>query len=313
MSLVITNQNLTVQQTEYLRDLSKRLTASVKDGKMSKEQEAEIMMTLNGNPKFIELARQNKYKHSRALMTIGRDWESWILSPKSTSQDLSKVVDSPKVVSLVELKLYESEEYRFLIVAKLIIWVLSKLNVQRTVRDNQVLGIYQMIVDNYFYLKLSELKYCFQKGLSGTYGKLYGKIDETDFANWLNEYVKERDDYVSRKKENDSNIQKKTEKELKPNKQNKRFIDAMLLLGSKIDASREQNLLEARKNRFKSMIVSKEISILNYQVILSDNSMRTHWKDAKINIDNIQKSIENLNFQIIEIDKKINQRQDGTA
>lgn len=280
---------------------------------MSKEQEAEIMMTLNGNPKFIELARQNKYKHSRALMTIGRDWESWILSPKSTSQDLSKVVDSPKVVSLVELKLYESEEYRFLIVAKLIIWVLSKLNVQRTVRDNQVLGIYQMIVDNYFYLKLSELKYCFQKGLSGTYGKLYGKIDETDFANWLNEYVKERDDYVSRKKENDSNIQKKTEKELKPNKQNKRFIDAMLLLGSKIDASREQNLLEARKNRFKSMIVSKEISILNYQVILSDNSMRTHWKDAKINIDNIQKSIENLNFQIIEIDKKINQRQDGTA
>ena len=278
---------------------------------MTEEQREEIMTTLNGNPRFIDLAYQNKYKHSRAVATISRDWESWVLSSKSTSRDLTKIIDSPKVVSLVELKLYEGEEYRFSIVAKLIIWVLSKLNIQRTVKDHQVLGIYKMIVDEFYYLKLSELKYCFQKGVSGSYGKLYGKIDETDFSNWLNEYIKERDDYVSRKKENDSNIQKRKEREIKLTKQNKRFIDAMLLLGSKIDASREENALHARKKRFESMIVSKEMSIVNYEVILSDKSMRTHWADAKTSIDNIKKSIENLVTQITAIEDKINQINNG--
>jgi len=49
-------------------------------------------------------------------------------------------------------------------------------------------AVVQMIVDNYWYFRYDELLYAIKKGLSGSYGKIYGQVNYTTMADWFNQY-----------------------------------------------------------------------------------------------------------------------------
>lgn len=69
-------------------------------------------------------------------------------------------------------------------------------NVGKTMNSAQVLQTVDLILDQYWYLRLSEFKYCFNKAKLGAYGKVYDRIDGAVIFGWIELYLTERKDAV---------------------------------------------------------------------------------------------------------------------
>lgn len=79
-------------------------------------------------------------------------------------------------------------------------------NVGKTMNSAQVLQTVDLILDQYWYLRLSEFKYCFNKAKLGAYGKVYDRIDGAIIFEWIELYLIERKDAII-----DANIKRNNE------------------------------------------------------------------------------------------------------
>jgi hypothetical protein len=83
-------------------------------------------------------------------------------------------------------------------------------NVGKTVNPHQLVQVVELITDNYYYLRPSELKYCFNQAKIGRYGKLYDRIDGSIIFEWIEKYLLERDEVIYQK---NIHLQKQTTQE----------------------------------------------------------------------------------------------------
>lgn len=65
-------------------------------------------------------------------------------------------------------------------------------NVGKTMNPHQVVDVVEIIQRDYYYLKPSELKYCFDNAKKGHYGQLYDRIDGSIIFDWIERYLDER-------------------------------------------------------------------------------------------------------------------------
>lgn len=64
-------------------------------------------------------------------------------------------------------------------------------NVGANMNQDQVAETVDDIIQDYYYLKLDDLKLCFKHGKRERYGKIY-RLDESVILSWLDKYVEER-------------------------------------------------------------------------------------------------------------------------
>jgi len=69
-------------------------------------------------------------------------------------------------------------------------------NVGKTMTPPQIMQTVELILQQYWYLRLSEFKYCFNKAKFGAYGKLYDRIDGAVIFEWIDMYLSERKDAI---------------------------------------------------------------------------------------------------------------------
>lgn len=97
-----------------------------------------------------------------------------------------------------------------LVVKTVLIEALSDLvmffNVGKTMNAPQIIQTVELILQQYWYLRLSEFKYCFNKAKVGAYGKLYDRIDGAVIFEWIEMYLSERKDAII-----DANVMKNNE------------------------------------------------------------------------------------------------------
>lgn len=67
-------------------------------------------------------------------------------------------------------------------------------NVGKSMNEQQLVQVVKLIAEKYYYLRPSELKYCFNQSKMGRYGKLYDRIDGGIIFDWLDKYLIERDE-----------------------------------------------------------------------------------------------------------------------
>lgn len=72
-------------------------------------------------------------------------------------------------------------------------------NVGKTMNQQQLVQVVELITDNYYFLRPSELKYCFNQAKIGKYGKLYDRIDGSIIFEWIEKYLLERDEVIFQK------------------------------------------------------------------------------------------------------------------
>ena len=88
--------------------------------------------------------------------------------------------------------------------------VVQFFNVGKIMNDVQVAITAELIIDRFYYLKLEEIKYCFQRAMCS--GKVYDRLDGNIIIGWLNEYDSERNEFCSLNTINESKAHKDDDK-----------------------------------------------------------------------------------------------------
>jgi len=95
--------------------------------------------------------------------------------------------------SIVKIKKEIGSERLLIFLMDIIGKTVKYFNIGKTMNVEQTKQTAQLIIDNYYYMKPSELKYCFNMGKMGMYGRIYDRIDGGVFFDWIDQYSKERD------------------------------------------------------------------------------------------------------------------------
>lgn len=97
--------------------------------------------------------------------------------------------DSP-CFSVLKKELGDEKTKAFLVL--ILTDVITFFNVGKTMNQTQVVQVVNLLQKTYFYLKPSELKYCFERAKLGVYGKLFDRIDGAIIFDWVECYLQER-------------------------------------------------------------------------------------------------------------------------
>ena len=147
-------------------------------------------MVFPSKPKWQELIATRKFNIEQVAKMVSADWDNF-----AESQNYPATIENAIAVpapSLAVYKKYEDESATLSVIAKMILWTLKMLNVQKSQNDFQVLMTAKMILSDYYFLSLTEIKYCFVRGIHGDFGQLYAKVDAMDLLKWLKEYSEAR-------------------------------------------------------------------------------------------------------------------------
>lgn len=117
-------------------------------------------------------------------------------SPKQYLQELiPKSVDdvfasSEPALSMVAKEL--GENHARAIVVILLSEVVGFYNASNTMNDAQVAITTDLIIEEYPYFKIDDLKLAFRNAMKGRYGEIYNRLDGSVVMGWLRQYNKER-------------------------------------------------------------------------------------------------------------------------
>lgn len=78
------------------------------------------------------------------------------------------------------------------IVVLLLTEVVSFFNASNTMNDSQVAITTDLIIEEYPYLKVDDLKLVFRNAMKGRYGDIYNRLDGSVIMGWLRQYNRER-------------------------------------------------------------------------------------------------------------------------
>lgn len=65
-------------------------------------------------------------------------------------------------------------------------------NVGKTMNEAQIVELVRLIKVDYYFLRPSEIRYCFDNAKKGKYGALYDRIDGSIIIEWIEKYLEER-------------------------------------------------------------------------------------------------------------------------
>ncbi len=108
---------------------------------------------------------------------------------------IKKAVESD-TVSLAVLKKQNSEK---LVIQYIILWVTKLnefLNINRKMSFEQMQKTAEYILQDYYYLKQSDLYFIFSQAEKGRYGEFYDCLDGAKILGWFEKYDIERANYV---------------------------------------------------------------------------------------------------------------------
>ena len=165
-----------------------------------------VMVKYQQNENWTALMAQNKFNIEQAVQVSAADWVEFSEStnyPATIENAVSNIVPSIAV-----FRKYNDESAALGVISKMVFWTLRMLNVQKSQDDFQIMMTSKMILSDYYFLKLSEIKYCFVRGIHGDFGQLYAKVDAMDLLKWLKEYCEQRSVYLIQENQKESQNQK---------------------------------------------------------------------------------------------------------
>lgn len=64
-------------------------------------------------------------------------------------------------------------------------------NTGQNMNQDQIVNLTEIILEDYYYMKLDDLKLCFKNAMKGKYGQTY-RMDASVILGWLEKYTEER-------------------------------------------------------------------------------------------------------------------------
>lgn len=146
-------------------------------------------MPLEQATKWGAIVKAGKFEPFNALMCL-ENWEGIIKNPsfrvKTINQVLTKSVPTPSLATLTK---YSDERLTVLVLIGLISQTADFFKVGGRMSEIDIKETAYLLIDNYHFLTLADIKLCFQMGKAFKFGKLFDRFDGAIIMHWLDNYL----------------------------------------------------------------------------------------------------------------------------
>ena len=105
--------------------------------------------------------------------------------------------------SLVKISKEIGDGFLFSFLGNILLDLSDFFNIGKGLSPQQIIWLAKEIKKDYYYLKPTELKLCFDNAKKGKYGKLYDRLDGMIIYEWIETYLSERTNVVIKQNSND--------------------------------------------------------------------------------------------------------------
>lgn len=142
----------------------------------------------------------------------------------------------------------------YAIIERLLAGLAMSLNVGKNLEPHQLSGLAKKIYAKYYYLSFDELMYVFDKGSSGSYGKIYDRVDEEIIFTWLEKFDTDERINIAQKSTSEEIESQREQKEI----EEKFLADLLKPLSDKLTAEldgekkKEENYKKFKEQYFNN-------------------------------------------------------------
>lgn len=108
--------------------------------------------------------------------------------------------------SIAKIKKESGELKTNAMLSAILMDLVMSFNVGKTMNEHQIVQGVALLQQEYYFLKPSELKYCFNNAKLGRYGVTYDRIDMPIIFGWIEKYMDERLNTVMEKNEHEHEL-----------------------------------------------------------------------------------------------------------
>lgn len=138
------------------------------------------------------------------IILCQEDWAEKIFKRNIQDAQTALKLATPTLVSLANYTQL-GQQSAFAVLVKLIKEVADNLNVGKSFNDLQLDFCARMVYNEYYFFKISEIRYAFLQGILGRYGQTFDRLDVSVLISWLAAYDKERMSILNDQKVSESN------------------------------------------------------------------------------------------------------------
>jgi hypothetical protein len=127
-------------------------------------------------------------------------------------------------------------------------------NLQQPMNPQQLMLTAELIMEEYYYLRVEEFRLCFRMAMKGVYGPVYNRIDGERFLEWIRKYFSKRDAVTNRMvkdQQSSNNIYEMF--------QHPQVVDAIQQAADKlkIEQAPAQEAKERKPSEFEQMLIDE--------------------------------------------------------
>ncbi len=130
-------------------------------------------------------------------------------SANSTEVTLQQILASKTSPALSELKKNKGEQTALGVLVALMDECQQYFNLQQPMNAQQLMLTAELIMEEYYYLRIEELRVCFRMAMKGEFGPVYNRIDGQVFFEWIVKYMPKRQlitDRMKQEQQSNNNI-----------------------------------------------------------------------------------------------------------
>ena len=181
---------------------------------------------------------------------------------------LHEILATKTSPTLAEIRKDKSQQATVNIMVAMMDACQQYFNLQQPMNAQQLALTAELILEDYYYLRVDELQVCFRMAMKGEFGPLYNRIDGQVFFEWIKKFMSKRQAISER-----INIDKQSNNNIYELFNNLQMTEAMQDVVTKIDAKMLQTPAQEPKRDNPSQL---EIALMREYDALPqwDNDMR---------------------------------------
>lgn len=141
-----------------------------------------------------QICQKGNFEIEKALMSVEATKESFLSD--SNYKAISDVFNNPSA-SLATLGKYQGEKAAVSVLMVLLKKVVDFFNVGKSMGSEQLFSTAKLIISEYYYLEIGDIKVCLRNGMLGKYGQLFDRLDGAIIIDWFSRYNSERQEVAS--------------------------------------------------------------------------------------------------------------------
>jgi hypothetical protein len=187
-------------------------------------------------------------------------------SASSTEAALHQVLASKTSPALSEIKKQKGEQVALGVLVTLMDECQQYFNLQQPMNPQQLMLTAELIMEEYYYLRVDEFRICFRMAMKGEFGPVYNRIDGQVFFEWIRKFMGKRQAISER-----INLEKQSNNNIYEMFQHPQVVDAIQQAADKlkIEQAPEPEAKRATPSRFEQMLMDEYDELPTW-----DNDMR---------------------------------------